>query len=114
MHRFSIHPSDPPNAWMPWLLFRGDIPNAPVRTVISNVGRTTARIPIQKEAWPVMVMHRNRLTRGRHADLKNANKFILKNDFMSCGRRLDGIVAVGELRFVLSVQVKMPREEYNR
>jgi hypothetical protein len=58
-----------------------------------------------------MVMHRYCLARRRHADLENANEFVLKNDLMSGRSGLDGIVAVGELRFFLSVEIEVSCEK---
>ena len=111
MHRFRIHPPDPPDTSMPWLLFRGDISNAPVPSVISDVRRTATRVPIQKEAWPAMVMHGNRLPCCWHADFKNANEFIFKDDSVGRGSGLDSIVSAGEFRFILSEEIEMPSEK---
>src|ERR1700690_659515 len=89
MHPLGLDPSDPPDTRVPGLLYRRDVTNAPVPTVISDMGCTTARIPIQKEAWPTMMMHRYRLAGGRHADFKNPNELVFKNDFMSGRSGLD-------------------------
>jgi hypothetical protein len=107
MHRFRLHPSNLPNPRVPRLFLRWDVPDAPVAPVISDMRRTAACVPIQKEAWPPMVMHGNRLPRRRYADFKNAHEFVLKNDFMSRRRGLDSIVTVRELQFVLSIEIEM-------
>ena len=107
MHRLRLHPSNLPNTRMPGRFLRWDVPDAPVAPAISDMRRTTARVPTQKEAWPPVVMHGDRLPRRRHADFKNAHKFILKNDLMSRRRGLDGIVTVRKLRFVLPIEIEI-------
>jgi hypothetical protein len=58
-----------------------------------------------------MVMHRYGLARGRHADFKDPNKFVFKDDSMSGRSGLNSIVAVREFGFALPVEIEMPPEK---
>jgi len=66
------------------------------RLVVANVRRFTARIPVQKEARPMMMMHRLCLTGRRHGDFQNPHQCILKNDLVAIGRRRHRVISVGE------------------
>ena len=57
-----------------------------------------------------MVMHGHRRT-GRNTDFEHAYECVFKNYSVSFGRSLDSVEAVGEVRFVLPIGVKMSRKE---
>ena len=57
-----------------------------------------------------MVMHRHGRA-GRNTDFKHAYECVLKNYSVAVGRSLHCVVAVGEVRFVLSVDVIVSCEE---
>jgi hypothetical protein len=48
---------------------------------------------------------------GRNSDFEHAYECVFKNYFVAAGRSLNSIEAVGEIRFVLPIGVKMSREE---
>ena len=57
-----------------------------------------------------MVMHRHRRT-GRNRDFEHAYKPVFENYPVTLGRGLDSVEAVGEIRFVLSINVIVPGKE---
>ncbi len=59
-------------------------------------------------------MHGNRVARRRHGDLEHADKLIFKNNFVTVRSGLHRVVAIREIRLVLSVSAKMPGEQYRR
>jgi len=89
-----------------WVVGDGAVPST-----VTKVRRPAAGIPIQKQTWPTVMVHRNRRAGGRHGDFEDAHEVVFENNFVSVGRGLDGVIAFGKLRFVLSVGVKMPGEE---
>jgi hypothetical protein len=48
---------------------------------------------------------------GRNSDFEHAYECVFKNYFVAAGRSLNSIEAVGEIRFVLPIGVKMSRKE---
>jgi hypothetical protein len=82
--------------------------------MITNVRRTASRIPIEKETWPTVVMHRFCVAWGWHRDFENTHKFILENNFVAVRRGLHSIEAIGKTGFVLPVDVKISRGQPNK
>jgi hypothetical protein len=75
--------------------------------------RAAAGIPIQKEARPMVVMHRYCRARRRHGDFEYAYERVFEDHFVA-GGGLHGVVTVGEIRFVFSVDIEIPSEQYKR
>src|SRR5579859_8140137 len=96
---------------MNWRFLARTVANGAVRTMISNMGHTAAPIPIQEETGPAMMVHRLSLTRSRNSDFEYAHECVLEHDFVAIWRGLHRVVTIGELGFVLSVKVKMTREQ---
>ena len=111
VHGLWLHPVHAPGAGMnggvvAWVVGDGAVPST-----VTKVRRPAAGIPIQKQTRPTVMVHGNRRTRERHGDFEDADEFVFENNFVGVGRDLHGVIAVGELRFVLSVGVKMPGEQ---
>jgi hypothetical protein len=93
VHRFWLHPMHAPTPRMDrrvlaWRVFY------PVRRVITDMRRFSARVPVHKETWPTVVVHRFRFTCRRHGDLEHSDKCIVKNNFVALRRDLNGIIPV--------------------
>src|SRR5450755_2677000 len=69
--------------------------------VVVNVGRLPARIPIQKETRPMMVMHGFCFAWRRHGDFQNAYKRVLENDFVTIGCCRHGVIPFREVGRIL-------------
>ena len=108
---FGIHPMDTPSARMNWHLLARSITNGAIRAMISNVRCSSAGIPIQEKAGPTMMMHRLSLTGGRHSDFEHAHEGVFEYDSVAIRRGLHSVVAIGELGFVLSVEVETTGEQ---
>ncbi len=109
MHWFRLHPLHTPSAEMNRSFHAGAITNGAICAMITNVRRPTTCIPVQKETRPTVVMHRFCHARKRHGDFEHAHKFIFENNFVAVRRGLYGVVAVGETRLVLPINIQMPR-----
>jgi hypothetical protein len=81
--------------------------------MITNVRRTASSIPIEKETWPTVVMHRFCVTWGWHRDFENTHKFILENNFVAVRRGLHSIESIRKTGFVLPVDVKISGGQQN-
>ncbi len=114
VHRFRLHPVHTPRAGMSRRFLARAVPHRTIRAMITDMRRPATRIPVQKETRPTVVMHRFRRTRRRHGDFQYAHKFIFENNFVAVRRGLHGVIAVGESRSVLPVQVKIPRNREYR
>ena len=98
VHRFRLHPMYRPVTRVSRRVRALDVSDSIPRLVVANVRRFTARIPVQKKARPMMVMHRLRLTGWRHGDFQDPHQRILKNDLVAIGRRRHRVTSVGEIR----------------
>ena len=70
--------------------------------VVANVWRLSTRIPIQKEARPMMMMHGLSLAGGRCRDLQDADESVLEYDSVAAGRCGHSVIPLREIRFILS------------
>jgi len=97
-----------PAAWVsrgvPALDVSDDIP----WLVVANMWRLPTRIPVQKEARPMMMMHGLRFARGRHRDLEDADERILEYDSVTAGRRRHGIISSRKVRFIFRKAQGLP------
>jgi len=75
--------------------------------MISNMRRSSSAIPIQEKAGPTVMMHWLSLTGGRNSDFEHAHECVFENDSVAIGRDLHSVVAIGELGFILPVEVEM-------
>src|ERR1700683_311925 len=107
VHRLRLHPTDAPSARMSRGFLSRAVRYATVSAMITNMRSPAAGVPIQKETRPTVMMHRNGSARRRYGDFEHAHEFIFENNFVGIGRGLHGVVAVGELRFILCVGVEM-------
>jgi hypothetical protein len=114
MHWLRLHPIHTPSARMYWILLARDISNAAVSAMITNMRRSTPGIPIQEETRPAVVMHWYGRARRRHADFEHAYECVFEDHLVAIRGGLYGVVAVGETRFVLSVDVRMRGPQYYR
>lgn len=89
----------------------GVVPYGAVRAVIANVRRSATGIPVQKEAWPSVVVHGYRRTSRRYRDLEHSYKCILKYHFVAVRRRLHSIETVRKARTILPVDINVPSEQ---
>ena len=69
--------------------------------VVANMWRLSTRIPVQKEARPMMMMRGLRFTRGRHGHLQDADQGVLEYDSVTVGRRRHGVISLREIRLIL-------------
>src|ERR1700733_13134524 len=60
------------------------------------------------------MMHRDERPRRRGRDFEYPNERVFEDNFVTDGRGFDGVVAVGVLRFVLSVEIKSSRGHHKR
>ena len=111
VHGFRLHPVDTPCAAMNRSFHARLVRNCAVWVMIANMRRRSAHVPIQKETRPTVVMHRFCRARGRHGDFEHTDKFIFENNFVTVRCGLHGVVAVGETRSVLPVEVEMPSQQ---
>jgi hypothetical protein len=111
VHGLGLHPVDAPGAGMRWGVGGRNVADGAVGAMVANVRRAAAGIPIQKKTWPVMVMHGNGGAGRRYGDFKDAHQGIFENDFVAVRRGLHGVVAFGEIGFVLAVSVEVAGEE---
>jgi hypothetical protein len=85
-----------------------DVSDNVPRLVVPNMWRLPACIPVQKEAWPMMMMHGLRFARGRHGDLQDADESILEYDSVTAGRRRHGVISLREIRLILCKAQGLP------
>src|SRR4029077_16323676 len=109
VHRFGLHPSDVPHPGMTWLFLGGYVSNSPVRLAVAYMRGTAARIPIQKEARPAVMMHGNDFPRCWNGHFEHSDKLVFKNDSVGVGSRLNGVVSVRKVGFPLPVEVEVAR-----
>jgi hypothetical protein len=96
VHRFRLHPTYRPVTRVNRTVYAWRVSDNIPRLVVANVRRFTARIPVQKEARPMMMMHRLHCTWRRHGDFQDPHQCILKNDLVAIGRRRHRVISVGE------------------
>ena len=92
---------------MLWRWLARLIDDGAITTMVANVRRRAARVPIEKKAWPAVMMQRLGLADGRHRHFEHAHERVLKNHPVTVRRGLHGVEAVGESGFVLGVEIKM-------
>ena len=110
VHRFGLHPLHTPCAGMNCLGRARNVLNIAIRATVVDVWRLAACVPTEKKTRPAMVMHGHRRA-GRNIDFQHAYECVFKNYSVTLGRGLDSIEAVGEVRFVLPIDIKIPGEE---
>jgi len=76
------------------------------RLVVANMRRPSTGVPVQKEARPMMMMHRLCLTGRRHGDLQYSYERVLENDLVAIRRRRHCVISVREIRQVSSAVSK--------
>jgi hypothetical protein len=108
MHWFGLHPVYRPVARVSQRVRARDVSDDIAWSVVSNMWRFPTCIPVQKEARPMMMMHRLRFARGRHGDLQDADERILEYDSVTVGRRRHGIIALREVRLILRKAEGLP------
>jgi hypothetical protein len=107
VHRFGLHPLHVPFAGMRRAWLAGRIAHCTVAAMIFDVRAGAAGIPIEKKAGPAVMMHRLGFAGGRHGDFEDADEGVFKNNFVTVGRGLHGVVAIGESGFVLGVEIEV-------
>lgn len=66
--------------------------------VVTNMGRLSAGVPVEKEARPMMMMHGLYLAGRRHGYFQDPNEFVFENNSMAVRRRRHGVVSRRETR----------------
>jgi len=84
-----------------WRVSALDVSDDITWLVVANMWRLPTCIPVQKEARPMMVMHRLRFTRRRHGHLQDADQCVLEYDSVTGGRRRHGVISLREIRLIL-------------
>jgi hypothetical protein len=78
--------------------------------VVANMWRPPTRIPVQKEARPMMMMHGLRFAGGWHGDLEDADERILEYDPVTPRRRRHGVISLRKIRLILRKTEGLPSE----
>jgi hypothetical protein len=92
----------------------GNVLHAAIRLAKTNVRRLAAGIPGEKETRPAVMVRGNHRSRGRSGDFQHAHEDVFEKNFVSRRRDLDRVIAVGVLRFILSVKIKHSRGHQNK
>jgi hypothetical protein len=87
-------------------LYAGNVSDDVPRLVVANMWRPSAGVPVQKEAWPMMMMHRLCLTGRRHGDFQYAHERVLENNSVAIRRRRHSVISVREIRQVSFAMTK--------
>jgi hypothetical protein len=103
VHGFRLHPLHTPDTRREWSLLARNVVDATVKMVDTLVRSAAADIPIEKDATPVMMMHRF-LHPRRNKHFEYTHEGIIKKDFVAFGSCLDRVEALRKTRLALRRQ----------